>query len=169
MEFELRMCASKNGFFSKWSIFPYLSLILTLFLSSPTLIHLWHFATDTLSVVLGERLVHQANEIPRSFLTHLKRGEDTLQALICYLRQAALKGRRVCSICSQTMLDLTFQMWEGKDTTTDSLNRKHKEMSLNDLASSSVPRLWTAEGCNSLENVCGSLLTPKGKGEMSRC
>lgn len=38
--FELRMCASKNGLFSKWSIFPYLTLILTLFLSSPTLTHL---------------------------------------------------------------------------------------------------------------------------------
>lgn len=77
----------------------------------------------------------------RSFITHLKRGEDTLQALICYLRQAALKGGRVCSVCSQTMPHLTFQMWEGKDTTADSLNRKHKEISYNNLASSSVPHL----------------------------
>lgn len=95
----------------------------------------------TLSVVFRERLVHQANEMSRSFITHLKRGEDTVQALICYLRQAALKGGRVCSVCSQTMLHLTFQMWERKDTTTDSLNRKHKEMSHNDLARSSVPHL----------------------------
>lgn len=43
--FELRMCASKNGLFSKWSIFPYLPPILMLFLYSPTFtrVTLWHW------------------------------------------------------------------------------------------------------------------------------
>lgn len=104
----------------------------------------------------------------KSFITHLKRGEDILQALICYLRQAAFKGERVCSICNQTMLCLTFQMWEGKNTTTDFLNRKHKQILHNDVASNSVSHLRKTEGLKTLENLCASLLTPNGEGEKSR-
>lgn len=46
---ELRMCTSKKWVLSKWNIFPYLSLILTLIPFPPTLKHLWHFAIDSLS------------------------------------------------------------------------------------------------------------------------